>query len=305
MKTNNEIAKGPSSYENWKAWLEGVPMQVEFEYPLYTDAHLVGHDLIQGLGPYRILNCVNVFHRHRPALVLCAQHHLVYEPEVKLKTEDDAYHGGCLQDEIAALISLMLGIRLKAGEANREFGPDDPRGRPISHGFSEVDPIVPNTGNKLIVPNATGEHQLSDASLLSSLLELGPREVIALIRAARLYQEAIWIVESTPELSWLMLTSAIETAASIWRPSVESHEDSLRISRPKLVRLIQEHGGNDLVIKVADELAGTIGATRNFIDFIVLFLPAPPANRSYEWAQLKWDERSMKKSRGHRVRFDC
>jgi hypothetical protein len=139
---------------------------------------------------------------------------------------------------------------------------------------------------------------LSDAFLLSHLLLLLPADAVALVRAARMYQEAVWIVESTPELSWLMLTSAVETVASAWRPKVETPEESLRLSRPKLVTILDAHGGTDLVLKVANELVGTIGATRNFIDFLLHFLPAPPSTRSYEWAQHGWDHRTMKKSLG-------
>jgi hypothetical protein len=293
-----QVSKGPACYENWKTFLAGAPIRTEFEYPLYTDAHMIGYDLVEGLGPYQILNCVNPFHKQRPTLVLSARQYLTYENEVKLKTEDEAYHGGYLQDEIAALISLMIGIRLKAGEPNREFGPEDQRGRPISYGISSSDPIVPTIDHKPILPSATRDHQLSDAFLLSHLLLLLPADAVALIRAARMYQEAVWIVESTPELSWLMLTSAVETVASAWRPKVETSEESLRLSRPKLVTILDEHGGKDLVLKVANELVGTIGATRNFIDFLLHFLPPPPSTRSYEWAQHGWDHRTMKKSLG-------
>jgi hypothetical protein len=293
-----QVRKGPACYENWKASLKGAPVRAEFEYPLYSDAHIVGHDLVEGVGPYQILNCVNWRNRQRPTLVLCTRHYLTYDPEVKIKTEDDTYHGGYLQDEIAALISLMIGIRLKAGEANREFGPGDQRGRPISYVVFSTDPIVPPIHDRPILPSATQDHQLSDASLLSSLLSLVPGDVVALIRAARMYQEAVWIIESTPELSWLMLTSAVETVASAWRPKVETPEESLRTSRPKLVAILDEHGGNDLILKVANELVGTIGATRNFIDFLLRFLPPAPSPRSHEWAQHAWDQRKMKKSLG-------
>jgi len=35
---------------------------------------------------------------------------------------------------------------------------------------------------------------------------------VALTRAARLYQDALWMIESEPSLAWLLLVSAIETA---------------------------------------------------------------------------------------------
>lgn len=47
---------------------------------------------------------------------------------MQLETDDESYHGGLLQDEIAALISLSLGIRLKAGDHSRDYpNPSDGR----------------------------------------------------------------------------------------------------------------------------------------------------------------------------------
>lgn len=91
---NSEVSKGPACYENWKTFSVGSPIRAEFKYPLYTDAHIIGNDLLEGFGPYQILNCVNPFRSQRPTLVLCVKHYLTYDPEVKLKTEDETYHGG-------------------------------------------------------------------------------------------------------------------------------------------------------------------------------------------------------------------
>lgn len=289
--------KGPFSYENWKAATAGVPRQRASEYPLYTDAHIIGNDLCGGYGPYGLLNaCANPWRKHtRPTLILYVEEHLKYDPEVQLETDDESYHGGYLQDEIAALVSLALGIRLKAGEANRRFGPDDSMGRPISYGFAE-DPTTPPVPEQSILPSATGDHRLEDASIIGNLIHLRPKDAVALIRAARLYQEALWIVESAPELSWIMLTSAAETAASQWSAATEAPIDGLRISKPRLVDILVEYGGNDLVLKVAQELAPQIGSTRKFRDFILTFLVEAPADRSYEWAQHPWDAKTMRTS---------
>jgi hypothetical protein len=289
--------KGPLSYENWKAEQSGVPIYRAYEYPLYTDAHIIGDDLAEGYGPYLLMNaCPNPWLKQaRPTLVLYSEQHFKYAPEVRLETDDESYHSGYLQDEIAALVSLCLGIRLKAGEPNRMFGADDKTGRPMSYGYAE-DPTPPNLPRSLVLPSASGDHYLENASLLTTIPRLLPKSAVALIRAARLYQEAIWIVESTPELSWIMLTSAVETAASYWRSANEAPLDRLSTSRPKLVELLKEYGGEELTLKVAEELAPVMGATKKFIDFILEFLPDPPAERSYEWAQHPWDEKTMKAS---------
>lgn len=289
--------KGPLAYENWRATEAGMPQGNAYEYPLFTDAHIIGDDLNEGYGPYRILNVVPDprLKRSRPTLILRAGHYLKYEPEVRLETDDESYHGGLLQDEIAALISLSLGIRLKAGEPIRMFGPEDPTGRHMAWGFYD-DPVLPDIARAPILPKMIGEHRLEGASTLRTLLRLSPKDAVALVRAARLYQEAVWIAESTPELSWIMLTSAVETAAFCWRAKWEAPLDRLRASRPYLEEMLKEYGGDELVLKVAEEMAPYMGATRKFIDFILEFLPEPPAERSYEWAQHPWDAKSMQAS---------
>jgi hypothetical protein len=289
--------KGPLAYENWQAAEAGVPRWCAYEYPLFTDADIIGDDLDDGCGPYQLLNAVPDTRRKRfrPTLVLHVEHHVKYDPEVRLETDDESYHGGLLQDEIAALVSLSLGIRLKAGDPIRMFGAEDPTGRPVSWGHID-DPVPPDIPQSPILPRATGEHRLEEAFTLRTFPRLQPKYAAALVRAARLYQEAVWIAESTPELSWIMLTSAVETAASCWRSSSEAPLDRLRASRPQLEEMLKEYGGDELVLKVAEEMAPYMGATRKFVDFILEFLPEPPAERSYEWAQHSWDPKSMRNS---------
>ncbi len=61
---------GPLSYANWKAQVAGTPSRVAYEYPMFTDSHIVG-DGIEGYGPYQFINCCkhpNV-HHPRPTLM--------------------------------------------------------------------------------------------------------------------------------------------------------------------------------------------------------------------------------------------
>ena len=72
------------------------------------------------------------------------------------KTDTSQYHGGWLVDEIAALLSLCLGIRIKAGGQTRIFEEGkDPKGHPEYHaGYS--DPVyVKRIGYQPIIPSAT------------------------------------------------------------------------------------------------------------------------------------------------------
>ncbi len=298
------FSKGPLVYENWKGMLDGNPLSTTYECFLYTDAR-IGSEIRDGFGPYKLLNAL-AFSRTSdlvPGIALRVDYH--FEDRSKssfpTKTDDDRYHGGGLNDEMAALISLCLGIRLKAGESIRSFDPEgDPKGRP--EGFwHHVHPIL--IKNKIfhqpILPQVLGEHILEGAGIIAYLMELHQDTATALIKSARLYQDAIWLSESEPSLSWIMLVSAIEVAAGCWNSKTMSNKEALEYFRPDLSGFLLEKGDEALLVGVADHLSGLIGSQRKFVEFVQKFMPEAPQNRPPEaWRHL-WEteviESSLKK----------
>jgi hypothetical protein len=198
------------------------------------------------------------------------------------------------------MTSLALGIRAKAGAATREFTPNgDPRGRPIA--WEQFGDPVSVKAQRAVVPRLRGEHSLEDLAQLA-LLPFASRElVVAFVRAARLYQDAAWLADSEPNLAWLLLVSAIEAAAGFWRSAEDDPVDRLRQSRPELEALLKESGGDPLVARVAPLIAPYMGANKRFVDFLVTFLPDPPAIRPPEWAQFAWADLSSSKKAFTRV----
>lgn len=103
---------------NWRALSDGRPTRSSVEFACYSDAPLTGLEAV--LGPYRLLNTLATAIAPRPgssrlALVLRAEQHLeeTDAPEAFWeRTDTTTYHGGQLDDELAALTSLALGIRL-------------------------------------------------------------------------------------------------------------------------------------------------------------------------------------------------
>jgi hypothetical protein len=123
----------------------------------------------------------------------------------------------------------------------------------------------------------------------------------ALVRAALLYQEAVWIIENTPELSWIMLTSAIEAVADQWKTATASPIDIIRASSlgQDLESILREYGGDkgdELVQSIARKISRYIGATRKFVDFIIEFLPSEPPIRPPQNAQHPWNAAAMKET---------
>src|SRR5207244_5033914 len=137
----------------------------------------------------------------------------------------------------------------------RHFYPNgDPKGHPHAYDAATNPILLKPVHRNPMLPHALGEHSLEGADLLSSLPNLSPSEAIALIRAARLYQDALWVVESEPELSWVLLVSAIEVAAGQWRSAQDNPLERLRASRPQLEELLKPYG-EELIEKVAQQIA--------------------------------------------------
>jgi len=289
---------GPEAYNNWKKWSENHEGWFTCEYPLFTDAHVTG-ELTKNLGPYQFINAVP------RSLGKCVALTLILRVEIPggmgdippmEETDDFCYHGGTMIDELAALLSLQMGIRLRAGKSIRTFYPEgDPKGRPEAFEMPP-DPVTPQYSDWPVVPNVRGKHPMPEPTLFSRLIELNAADAIVLIKTSRLYQDALWISESQPEMSWLMMVSAVETAAHHWRQSNEKPVERLRISQPKLEQILISSGGEDHLSRVAEIMAPYMGATKKFIDFVMKFLPSPPSIRPPEWAQCSWDPRNMKKA---------
>ncbi len=73
---------------------------------------------------------------------------------------------------------------------------------------------------------------------------LSPGDAIALVKSARLYQDALWISESQPAFSWLFFVSAIEIVANHWRKGKASPLERLKVAKPDLVKLL---GGRSVI----------------------------------------------------------
>ena len=93
--------------------------------------------------------------------MLRADVHCEFERPSMEKTDVSNYHGGMLSDEIAAVSSLAMGCRVKAGPITREFDAGDARGRPIAYyGFAA--PTLAHGSRGRTLPSSVGPHSLED-----------------------------------------------------------------------------------------------------------------------------------------------
>ena len=131
---------------------------------------------------------------------------------------------------------------------------------------------------------------------MSRFPSLTPPQAISLVRAARSYQLALWMADSEPNLSWLLLVSAVETAAACWSVSSDDPVAVLKKHKPAFTERLAKEAGEEAVKIVADEFAETMRATAKFVNFLESFLPPPPDKRPPESSQHDWSPAALKKS---------
>jgi len=286
--------KRPMFFENWLASVQDKNEAFAgYECPLYSDVWITGEEKI---GPYHFINTSAHGGGHRedavaPVIVLRVSAHVEDELPPMDKTDISLYHGGTLSDEAAALAALSLGIRVTAGPTTREFFGGDSLGRPVAH-FGYAPPVLPVGDGGPRLPRGAHGHNLEGLRLIGGL-DASAKDQVALIRAARLYQQALWVADAEPALAWLLFVSAVETAADRWDQSRGSNAERLRDSKPALVELI-EAKCPAILQDVADALGDSIGATRKFVAFVLNFLPQPPEVRPPSGFRISWDAEQLR-----------
>ncbi len=265
---------------------------------MYTDSRITSQ-VQRPECPYSFLNTVP--RRDEPdliqaSIILRIDFHLIQEQPDFSRTDASLYHNGLITDEIAALTSLCTGVRMKVGGMSRRFrnNDPDPLGQPVAWGLQPI-PTLDLNKDRLVLPHVIRTASLDELNLLDQLLRISPRQAVALIRSARLYQDALWLAESEPALAWLMFVSALETAADEWRSEQGTALERLWDARPNLAQLLLKTGGDAFVAEVASQIEPSLGATKKFVEFTLAHIPPPPDKRPSEAFQVPWDKKHMKK----------
>lgn len=262
------------------------------EYPLFSAASFVQTYPPLQFGPYEI-RIGNSDHFGRPSLYLFVD---LYPIGVKYSPPDhsDSYHAGSIQDELAALISLLFGIKLAAGERTRTYHAGDYRGQSLVNGVLP-DPIMRFVESP-IVPSSQRETFLCNVPLLSEFYRLGISKARKLVKAARLYQQALSLSDENAEYSWLFLVSSIESLAQDWAGVTEDPETSLQEMDPMILNILCEHSAENAYSDLARHLIEKRGVIRKFTGFLLQHLPPPPSLRPPAEHQLEWQPAVMKKT---------
>lgn len=293
----DEDKSGILSYWNMKeSGKDTRPFQIT-EFPLYSDSRITGE--IRNTGnSYEFLNLVPFDNSSRLAnesIMVRMSWFVDGEGTYGVKTDHSKYHGGWVTDELAALSSLRLGVRFKAGSVVRVFGGHctDDLGCPNA-ARNEI-PEVRFGYGKPILPSVVKQVSIEKLQTINELQVLKSQQFVALVRSARQYQKSLWVAETEPELAWLMLVSALETAANEWQAQELSSVEMMKIAKPDLSESILAQGNEKLLETISTEIAPTLKATAKFMKFCINFMPEPPEKRPTEYAQVNWSKSNLKK----------
>lgn len=290
---------GPISWRNWRAALGGEPELGMVELCLFSDAWFIAD--ARAYGPYDFINPVPFTGRDqrfalKPAIVLRVSDHMEDERPDMRTTADEDYHGGWLFDEIAALTGLVLGARIVAGPVQREYGFDwpnqDPLGRPRTH-TANLLPTLPPSHGRALIDVLSGERDLRHLRRLARFPHLSATEARALVKSSRLYQQALWISDSNPEIAWLLMVSALETAAVQWNQEQGDPIDHLSLAFPELAVTLAASSDPVVLGTTATALRDMTRATAKFVGFTARFAPEPPAKRP-QWGRFDYRPANMK-----------
>ena len=195
-------------------------------------------------------------------------------------------------EEIAALISLLLGVRIRDGGPVRVY----PAGRDAAgfpwYGHHAPPILVESPVRARIFPSPSDEEvDLGDCDpMLSSFGALSPAASTVLVKAARHYSEGLWIVEADPEQAWLQFVTAVEVVAVHHQTETIDPVDVFRAAYPGATRKIEASGGEDLLKGVAKEFKRLLSAGRRVQTFMENFRPTPPNKRPADAAvRIEWD----------------
>jgi hypothetical protein len=106
------------------------------------------------------------------------------------------------------------------------------------------------------------------------------------VRAARSYQDAIWIADADPRQAWLRLVTAAEAIAQLAKedpPLVR-----LRTLHPDIADWVARTNDEALTSRVTELFADQQKVTAKFLRFFEEFIPSPPERRPRGHDRMKW-----------------
>lgn len=300
---------GTDAWRNWNAFIAQNPESENADDELYSDRHFVGGPSEH--GPYRLATVIGTNQGTtaplvRPSAKLSLGIHDNLIPDLVVDGElvpanSDAYHGGNVSDEIAALTSLTLGVRLRVAGTSRLSGIHD-HGDDHQPIFLEVAPLAhPGRPGREYIPAALRRPaHLDQLDRLDSFPGLEEKAQVELVRAARAYATGLWWSNEDQNLAWLQLITAVEIAANFRQTIRATPQELIEDLWPELWAALLP-AEESVRIEVTKLVAPQARATRKFVDFLNECAPEEPQLRppydALDWTQM---DQHAKLIYGHR-----
>lgn len=254
---------------------------------MWTDGLIGGIDL--AWAPGRFVSCGSHTPPGTMAPALVVRWDSFFTATNPAITPIDDPVGLAVDGELAALLSLATGARMRSGGPSRTFDGGDPHGRPLTPMTPPAWPGPAHSRSMIPVP----EHGILERDI-RRFFELyatcDRKTATVLATCAREYATALWMADSDPDLGWLLLVSALETAAVHHiGAAIPDPVNALRVSMPDVADRL-ESVGPDTLADVASLLKGLTGATQRFLAFIDKFPPLPPSTRPEQYGRVEWLE---------------
>ena len=298
----SSLELGSLVWHNWMLAREGAALCRITEHGLFTDATFAGISEHRAtFGPCLLIGSSPApsDDPSQPRAFLRIAHYTNPEDFKPSEAQSDQYHGGRIHDEIAALLSLEIGERMQAGPATRVIPANgDPLGEPTSFiNIGQRVPRLPTPRGLKILPRMGTYVDIPRLDLARRFHELTPGQSVAVARACRLYQDAVWFAEAEPQIAWLLLVSAVEVGALEWgQGRFADSVANLRDTKPDLCSELESTVGHDALVIVARHYAETTGATKRFREFLTAFCPPPPERRSVAGTTVDWSTSSLRRA---------
>jgi len=300
----------PAVYRNWLAYMEQRPCHGIDEYAVLSDGRITGElnhrDPGRADGPYEVINVVpnNTEQSTQIRLVLRIHRYLAPSPLVPNSenlSREYVEGGGLHEDEFVALLSLCIGIPLRCGGQMRIFySGESPEGRPCAFDVHSLPERPRGAHHSRMIPSPEEVNLSLATQFLSAFPNLEPSQAAALVRAARLYRDALWYSDSMPDMSWLMLVNAVETASQHYGSKMA--QDSVwdnGLGKDLYPCIEKLHPSDEQLSDIAAVIAKSSGVLAKVRSFILSHLPPEPLLRPEIKYQVPWDSKSLLKIFGN------
>lgn len=289
----------PWSLDNWRRSATDDWFMME-EYQFFVPNAILSNEVV--VGPYTLL--FSVVSKAESAQTLITVRVLLFiNNSSKSEEQETLNFDAHIGDEISGLISIGLGVRNFCAGLSRRFHYSgspfgDPYGEPcLSEQFSPLTllvperyPVLPDVAAAIVSPSR--EH----FTTLLSLEFASPDRYKAFIRASCMYKDALEMAEHDPNLSWILMVSALETAAAVEHQSEDTPEEVLKDGFADLYSVLQERTDNATMQMAASIIAPKLKATSKFLNFCLCYLPAEPGSRPDDInSRVIWDSKNIKR----------